>query len=154
MINELSIITKILTVAFSLVVILIFAALVVPEKYLAERLLPGGCATITTDSYLPTHPPILKDLEGYKLYSRNCSPCHGVYNKIIGPELGQVAGRRDSLWITEWVRDNELLRETDTAAQNVFLEYNKAVCLRIRNFSEKDMSDLMTFLQEQNKVSR
>lgn len=152
MINELSIITKILTIAFSLVVILIFAALVVPEKNLAERILPGGCATITTDSYLPTHPPILKDLEGYKLYSQNCSPCHGVYKKIIGPELGQVAGRRDSLWITEWVRDNELLRETDTVAQNVFLEYNKTVCIKNRHFTKTDMSDLMMFLQEQNKI--
>ncbi|MCR9252765.1 MAG: cytochrome c [bacterium] len=153
MINELSIITKILTIAFSLVVILIFAALVVPEKYLAERLLPGGCATITTDSYLPTHPPILKDLEGYKLYSRNCSPCHGVYNKIIGPALGQVAGRRDSLWITQWIQDNELLRSKDQIAQELYLEYNETQCLK-NDFSKTDMSDLMTFLYEQNKVSK
>lgn len=109
---------------------------------------------ICGNTFLSMKQELLEDMDGYKLFSRNCTSCHSLYKNIIGPELGTVAGRRDSLWITQWVWDSEALRKKDDVAQNMYLEYNKIPCVKHNHFTKEDMSDLMTFLQEQNKVSK
>lgn len=109
MVQKLSAIINILGLCSILLVVLMIAALNVPDRELRpEPVL--GCGVI--DSDYDNH-IILKDLKGYQVFNQNCMACHGVYKKIIGPGLATVAERRDSLWITQWIQDNELLRSTD-----------------------------------------
>jgi hypothetical protein len=149
MIQKLSVIINTLGLCSILLVVLMIAALNVPDRELPEEPV-FGCGMI--DSYYDNH-IILTDLKGYQIFNQNCMACHGVYKRIIGPGLATVAGRRDSLWITQWIQDNELLRSKDQIAQELYLEYNETQCLK-NDFSKTDMSDLMTFLHEQNKVSK
>jgi cytochrome c2 len=64
---------------------------------------------------------------GEKLFKANCSSCHALDKKLVGPALGGVVERLkkdqnlDTTWIKSWVKNNEKLRASgDKYANEVY----------------------------------
>ena len=58
-------------------------------------LLTVGCATQDTGTVQQNNQPTIKNIEGAKIYERDCTPCHGSdgIGAIVGvPDLTQVKG--------------------------------------------------------------
>ena len=64
--------------------------------------------------------------EGEKLFKANCTSCHAMDIKQVGPALQGVHTRRSEEWLVKWIRNNEKLRASgDKDAIAVFNENNK-----------------------------
>ncbi|MFQ3327006.1 MAG: mono/diheme cytochrome c family protein [Salibacteraceae bacterium] len=69
--------------------------------------------------------------DGEKLFKANCSSCHKLNKKLIGPALSGVQERwEDQEALYAWIKNSQdYLKKNpgDSYAQELFLEYNKSV---------------------------
>lgn len=89
---------------------------------------------------------------GETLFKANCTACHALDKKMIGPALGGVVERLkteqnlDTDWLHKWIKDNEALRASgDAYANQVFEEYNKVAMLPFPNLSDSDIDDILAY---------
>jgi len=62
---------------------------------------------------------------GASLFRQNCTVCHQVKAKVIGPALEGVYDRRDISWILAYVKNSQkVIASGDEYAVNLFNEYN------------------------------
>ncbi len=80
-------------------------------------------------SFLLSSPASAQD--GEKLFKANCSSCHKINKKLIGPALAGVEERwEDKEALYAWIKNSQdYLKKNpdDSYAQELFLEYNKSV---------------------------
>src|SRR5690606_24462269 len=43
--------------------------------------------------------------EGETIFKANCSSCHKVFGKFLGPELAGVSERHDEAWLLKWIHN-------------------------------------------------
>ncbi|TDM00134.1 MAG: quinol:cytochrome C oxidoreductase [Flavobacteriaceae bacterium] len=85
--------------------------------------------------------------KGFELFKANCTACHGLDDKLVGPALRDVGKRQERDWLQKWIKDNKALRESgDAYANKIFNEYNKTEMLQFPNFSEQDIDDIIAYL--------
>lgn len=89
---------------------------------------------------------------GEALFKTNCTACHALDKKMIGPALGGVVERLkqdhdlDTDWLHKWIKDNEALRASgDAYANQVYEEYNKTAMLPFPNLSDQDIDDILAY---------
>jgi hypothetical protein len=64
--------------------------------------------------------------KGKTLFNLNCGRCHSTTNqKIIGPGLGNIMERIDTVQMVNWVQNSEKLRQIDPYFKELFMEYNQ-----------------------------
>lgn len=90
--------------------------------------------------------------KGYELFEQNCTACHQIDGKLIGPELRNVEQRlkdEEGLgkeWFQAWIKDNKALRESgDAYANKVFAEYNNTEMLAFPSFSDSDIDAILAY---------
>ncbi|MGB3463906.1 MAG: cytochrome c [Cyclobacteriaceae bacterium] len=104
------------------------------------------CGTVSPKAYNPVYDSI--HLAGFRLWKANCTSCHSMHKKIIGPALAGVFERRDSLWIIRSFKNyDKLLAEGDTTAIALYEEYNRTQHTRFENFTDKETKHLMSYLK-------
>jgi cytochrome c2 len=101
--------------------------------------------TMNTDPSVPknelNHP-------GQKIFEANCKPCHRIDRKLVGPALGGVLQRRDSLWVVKIIRNSsQLISSGDKTAVKLINEYNKTVMTSFSSFSDSDLKNLLAYLK-------
>lgn len=91
--------------------------------------------------------------EGEKLYKANCTSCHAIDKKVVGPALKGVHERRSSAWLVKWIRNNNKLRESgDKDAQAIYAEYNNSPMTLFENLSEGQVLNIVEYIKaESNK---
>lgn len=92
---------------------------------------------------------------GYDLFQANCSSCHQLDGKLIGPELRNVVARVKDQggvgreWLHAWIKDNKALRESgDAYAIKVFEENNKMPMNAFTALSEQDIDDILVYTND------
>jgi cytochrome c551/c552 len=82
---------------------------------------------------------------GKKLFMANCTACHQLDNKLIGPPLKGIGEKRSEEYIynmvtnpTEWVK-------TNADAKKVFEEYNKIPMTPFPQLSKDDVKDIIAY---------
>ena len=90
--------------------------------------------------------------KGYELFDQNCTACHQIDGKLIGPELRNVEKRLQDEqglgkeWLHAWIKDNKALRESgDAYANKVFAEYNNTEMLQFPNFTDEDIDNILAY---------
>lgn len=89
--------------------------------------------------------------KGYDLFQTNCTACHQVDGKLIGPELRGVVDRvkKEGLgkeWLHAWIKDNKALRESgDSYANRIYEENGRQEMLAFPNLSDQDIDDILTY---------
>ena len=65
--------------------------------------------------------------EGEKLYKANCTACHQIDAKLIGPALRGVNDKYSEEWLLKWIKNSaELIASGDADAIAIYEEYNKS----------------------------
>src|SRR5687768_5356392 len=95
-------ISLILTIGVFALTIVLFALVVI-----ALNNTPSASASTAEISTTPQVQEL--DPPGQKIFKANCTPCHRMHQKLIGPALAGVLERRDSLWVIKMIRNSSQL---------------------------------------------
>lgn len=84
--------------------------------------------------------------DGEKVFKANCSACHKMGMKLVGPDLTGVTERRSEEWLRSFVRNSQkMVADGDADAVAIFEEFNK-VPMTAFDLPEGDMTALITYL--------
>ncbi len=61
---------------------------------------------------------------GLETYKTNCTACHKLKKRYIGPALDQITKRRSPEWIMNMIINPELMIEKNALAKALITEYN------------------------------
>lgn len=63
---------------------------------------------------------------GEALYKSNCTACHKLDKRFIGPSPKGIMERRSPEWIMNMILDPKLMTEQDRCAKDLLIEFNGA----------------------------
>lgn len=66
--------------------------------------------------------------DGEALFKANCTSCHAVHDKVLGPALAGISQRRSEEWLIKWIRNSQaVIKSGDEYGIKIFNEYNKTI---------------------------
>lgn len=90
--------------------------------------------------------------EGEKLFTANCTSCHAINEKVVGPALKDVHKRRDAAWLTKWVRNSQaLVKSGDATAVALYKENNESVMTSFENLSEAQVGSIVEYIKAESE---
>ncbi|MEY8019300.1 cytochrome c [Muriicola sp. E247] len=77
---------------------------------------------------LPLDPEIDQGMaeEGAAIFKTNCTACHKIDKRFIGPSPTGIMERRSPEWIMNMILDPQLMTEQDRCAKDLLVEFNGA----------------------------
>jgi mono/diheme cytochrome c family protein len=85
---------------------------------------------------------------GDVLFKANCTQCHAVNEKVVGPALAGIAKRRPTSWIVSWVHNPaKVIASGDAYAGKLFDDYGKQQMPSFPQLSEKDIKAIITWVE-------
>ncbi|MCB9201593.1 MAG: c-type cytochrome [Flavobacteriales bacterium] len=92
--------------------------------------------------------------KGEQLFTKNCTACHALDKKLVGPALKGVVSRLQQdqglgrEWFQKWIKDNVALRASgDKYANQIFEEFGKSEMQQFPNLSEQDIDDVLAYVE-------
>jgi len=84
---------------------------------------------------------------GESLFKANCTQCHAVHEKVIGPALKGVTERRRKDWILQWVKNSQkLIQSGDETAVSLWEEFNKTA-MPAYPFSDDEITSILSYIK-------
>lgn len=78
----------------------------------------------------------LQAQDGEALFKANCTSCHAVETKVVGPALKGIETRRNEEWLISWIKNSQaVVKSGDEYAVKIYNENNKVA---MPNFGLKD----------------
>lgn len=91
--------------------------------------------------------------EGEKLYKANCTACHSINDKIVGPALKDVHKRRDAKWLVKWIKNSQaLIKSGDATAVQVFKENNEALMTPFETLSDAQIGSIVEYIKQESEA--
>ena len=85
---------------------------------------------------------------GESLYKANCTSCHAIDRKVIGPALKDVIEAEDEAWMIKWIKNSQsLVKAGDPAAVKIFNEYNQSIMSSFPQFSDDDAKSIIAYVK-------
>lgn len=86
--------------------------------------------------------------EGEKLYKANCTACHMIDKKLIGPALEGVNDKYSEEWLIKWIKNSaEMIASGDPQAVAIYEEYNKSPMTSFLHFSDEDVVNILAYIE-------
>ena len=87
--------------------------------------------------------------EGEKLYKANCTACHQIDSKLIGPALRGVSDKYSEEWLIKWIKNSaEMIAAGDPDAIAIWEEYNKSPMTAFPYFSDDDVKNILAYIEQ------
>lgn len=83
---------------------------------------------------------------GEALFGTNCSACHKVDKRFIGPSPKGIMKRRSPEWIMNMILDPQKMVEEDRCAKDLLVEFNGAAMAN-QNMTEDQARDILEFFR-------
>ncbi len=103
------------------------------------------------DEEPPQYDPATLEL-GESLWKGNCTQCHAIGRKVIGPDLKNVGQRLEKDYLISWIRNSQAVIESgDDYAVALYEEYNR-VAMPAYPFSDEEIESILAYIDvESNK---
>lgn len=88
--------------------------------------------------------------EGEKLFTENCTACHAVDSKLIGPALRDVQKRpgRSEAWLVKWIRNSAaMIASGDALAVKLYEENNKSNMTNFEFLNEGQVKSILKYIE-------
>lgn len=87
--------------------------------------------------------------EGESLFNANCTTCHRVHQKLVGPALANVYDRAPSLdWMVSFIQNSQkVIASGDDYAVNLYEEYNKTQMTAFPTFSREQILNIIGYIK-------
>lgn len=90
---------------------------------------------------------------GKALFNANCSACHKLDQKLIGPALRGVTDRREVQWAKDFIHNSQkVIQSGDPVATKLFAEFNNVVMPAMPFLSEDDLNNLLSYIEYGDKA--
>lgn len=87
---------------------------------------------------------------GEKLFKANCTVCHAVNDKVIGPALRDVHKRQNLDWIKAFVKNSQkVIKSGDEYAVKLYNEYNKTEMTAF-DFEDAEIEAIVGYLKAES----
>lgn len=83
---------------------------------------------------------------GAALFKTNCTACHKVDRRFIGPSPKGIMKRRSPEWIMNMILDPQLMVEQDRCAKDLLVEFNGAAMAN-QNLTEDQARDILEYFR-------
>lgn len=83
---------------------------------------------------------------GMELFKTNCSACHKVDKRFIGPSPKGIMKRRSPEWIMNMILDPQLMVENDRCAKDLLVEFNGAAMAN-QNMTKEQARDILEYFR-------
>ncbi|MEM6765013.1 MAG: c-type cytochrome [Bacteroidota bacterium] len=86
---------------------------------------------------------------GESLYKANCSACHKVKGKLVGPQLAGVTEKyaNDKEWLYAWVKNAQgMINAGDPKAVALYEQYNKQLMQAFPTLANSDIDDILAYV--------
>jgi mono/diheme cytochrome c family protein len=91
--------------------------------------------------------------EGEQLYKANCTACHAINEKVVGPALKDVHKRRESAWLIKWIKNSQkLIASGDPVAVQVYKENNESPMTAFDNLSDAQISSIVDYIKKESEA--
>jgi len=87
--------------------------------------------------------------KGLEAYKTNCTACHKLDKKYIGPALKGVTKRRSPEWIMNMITNPELMIEKNALAKALITEYNAPMANQ--QMTEEQARAILEFFRSKDK---
>lgn len=85
---------------------------------------------------------------GEALFKANCTTCHLVQGKRVGPELLGMSSRYEEDWLISWIQNSQaMIASGDPTAVTLFEEWNNLVMTAFPQLSDDDVRNIITFVE-------
>lgn len=86
--------------------------------------------------------------KGKQIFEQNCSSCHKMDGKLVGPPLQDVVENQGREWTQKWIYNSQLLIEQgDAHANEIYNEYNQMAMPSYSFLAEDELSALVDYLE-------
>ncbi len=90
---------------------------------------------------------------GETIFKANCTSCHKVGDKLIGPALAEVYDKYDREWLYSWIKNSqEMVKSGDAEAVAIFNEYNGSVMTAFPSLSNEDIDNVLQYIKVETEV--
>ncbi len=91
--------------------------------------------------------------EGEKLFQANCTACHAINDKVVGPALKDVHKRREAKWLVKWIKNSQaLIKSGDPVAVQVYNENNQAVMTPFEQLSDAQVGSIVDYIKQASEA--
>ena len=104
-----------------------------------------GVGKIKNVTLNPTVDQAMVD-RGAALFKTNCTACHKVGKRFIGPSPTGIMKRRSPEWIMNMILDPKLMAEEDQCAKDLLVEFNGAAMAN-QNLTEAQARDILEYFR-------
>ena len=96
---------------------------------------------------LPTEPAAIQ--EGQTIFSNNCSSCHAVHKKVVGPALANVYERQSIPWLINFIKyPQRIIESGDPYAVQLYQEY-KQFMPNHDFLSDSEIKNILAYVQQE-----
>ena len=86
--------------------------------------------------------------EGEKLFTANCTSCHAINEKVVGPALKDVDKRHNEAWLLKWIKNSqEMIKSGDADAVKLFNDNNQSPMLAFPQFNEGQIKSILEYIK-------
>ena len=83
---------------------------------------------------------------GAALFKTNCTACHKIGKRFIGPSPSGIMERRSPEWIMNMILDPQLMVAEDRCAKDLLVEFNGAAMAN-QNMTEDQARDILEYFR-------
>jgi len=91
--------------------------------------------------------------EGEKLFNANCTSCHALNEKVVGPALKNVHTKYDEAWLIKWIKNSQaMVKSGDAKAVAIFKENNEALMTSFENLSDVQIKSIISYIKKESEA--
>jgi cytochrome c oxidase subunit II len=91
--------------------------------------------------------------EGKELFNANCTACHAIKDKVVGPALKDVSKRREEAWLLKWIKNSQaLVKSGDPIAVQVYKENNESVMTAFETLSDTQIKSILAYVKAESEA--
>jgi mono/diheme cytochrome c family protein len=86
--------------------------------------------------------------EGEKLFNANCTSCHAINEKVVGPALKDIDKRHSEAWLIKWIKNSQaMVKAGDAEALKIYNEYNQSVMTAFPQLSDGQVKSILEYVK-------
>ncbi len=86
--------------------------------------------------------------EGEKLFNANCTSCHAIDEKVVGPALKDIDKRHSEAWLIKWIKNSQaMIKAGDPAALKIYNEYNQSPMTAFPQLSDAQVKSILEYIK-------
>jgi cytochrome c oxidase subunit II len=90
--------------------------------------------------------------EGEKLFNANCTSCHAINEKVVGPALKGTHTKHKEEWYIKWVKNSQkLVKSGDAMAVQLYKENNEALMTSFENLSDNQIKSIIAYVKAESE---